>query len=340
MELAIVTTPRVSVLLPARDAATTIEAALASLRRQTLPDWECVVVDDASRDDTAARVRALARRDARIILVRGEGRGIVAALTTGLALTRGTFVARMDADDVMRRERLARQVAALETDPSLAAVGAGVRIFPRAGLGEGWRAYERWLNAIDTPERVRAEAFVENPIVHPTLCARREVLARHGWQVRGWPEDYDLVLRLLAAGLRLAVVPARLLAWRNHAARLTRTHADYALERITACKAHYLAHGLLATHDRYVLWGHGDTGRALRRALAGFGKAPSHIVELHPGRLGQTIHGAPVIPPVVVRTLGHVPLVASVAGLEARTEIRAFLDRLGRRETVDYVCAA
>src|SRR5262245_48581 len=340
MESRIVTTPRVSVLLPARDATSTIDAALASLRRQTLADWGCVVVDDASRDDTAESVAGLARRDPRIVLVRGQGRGIAAALTTGLESTRAPYVARMDADDLMRRDRLARQVAALDADPSLAGVGARVRIFPRAGLRDGWRAYERWLGAIDTPERVRAEAFVENPIVHPTLCARREVLARFGWHARGWPEDYDLVLRMLGAGLRLAVVPARLLAWRDHAQRLTRTHADYALERITALKAHHLAHGLLAAHDRYVLWGHGDTGRALRRALAELGKVPSHIVELHPGRLGQTIHGAPVVPPDAVRTLADMPLVASVAGIEARMEIRAFLDRLGRRETVDYVCAA
>jgi hypothetical protein len=246
----------------------------------------------------------------------------------------------MDADDVMRRDRLAWQTAMLDGDPSLAAVGARVRIFPRAGLRDGWRAYERWLNAIDTPERVRAEAFVENPIVHPTLCARRDVLAAFGWRRCGWPEDYDLVLRLLADGLRLGVAPARLLAWRDRPERLTRTHPDYGLERITACKAHHLAHGLLAARDEYLLWGHGDTGRALRRALAALGKRPSHIIELHPGRLGQTIHGAPVVSPDALRSLPALPLVASVAGLEPRTQIRAFLDGIGRRETVDYVCAA
>jgi glycosyltransferase involved in cell wall biosynthesis len=335
-----VTTPLVSVLLPARDAARTIEAALASLRRQTLVAWECVVVDDASRDDTARRVEVLAARDPRLVLLRSGAQGIAGALTTGLAQCRGRYVARMDADDLMRRERLARQVAALEADVSLAAVGARVRIFPRAGMRDGLRAYERWVNAIDTPERVRAEAFVENPVVHPTLCARRAVLTRFGWRACGWPEDYDLVLRLLAAGLRLAVVPERLLAWRDHAGRLTRTHGDYALARIIACKAHHLARGFLAAHDRYVLWGHGDTGRALRRALAALGKGPSHIVELHPGRLGQTIHGAPVVTPDALQHLPGVPIVASVAGLEPRTQIRAYLDRLGRRETIDYVCAA
>jgi glycosyltransferase involved in cell wall biosynthesis len=333
-----VTTPRVSVLLPARNAAGTIAAALASLRRQTLPAWECVVVDDGSRDGTGRVVTALG--DARIRVVPGPAAGIAAALTTGLAACRAPYVARMDADDVMRRDRLERQLAALDADQTLAAVGARVRIFPRAGLRDGWRAYERWLNAIDTPARVRAEAFVENPIVHPTLCARREVLATHGWRARGWPEDYDLVLRMLAAGCRLAVVPARLLAWRDHPGRLTRTHSDYALERIIALKAHHLAAGFLAAHDQYVLWGHGDTGRALRRALAALGKTPSHIVELHPGRLGQTIHGAPVVAPEALAHSPDAPVVASVAGVEARTQIRAFLDRLGRHETRDYVCAA
>jgi len=246
----------------------------------------------------------------------------------------------MDADDLMRRDRLARQVATLDADPALAAVGSHVRIFPRAGMRDGLRAYERWLNAIDTPERVRAEAFVENPIVHPTLCARRDVLVRYGWRSCGWPEDYDLVLRLLADGHRLAVVPTRLLAWRDHPGRLTRTHADYALERLVACKAHHLAHGLLAPHPRYVLWGYGDTGRVLRRALRTHGREPSHVVELHPGRLGQTIHGAPVVPPDALRSLPDVPVVASVAGNVPRAEIRGFLDGLGRRETVDYVCAA
>jgi glycosyltransferase involved in cell wall biosynthesis len=328
------------VLLPARDAGRTIDAALASLRRQTLPSWECVVVDDGSTDDTAARVAAVAARDPRVRLRRTDRLGIVAALATGLAEARAAYVARMDADDLMRRDRLARQAAALDADPSLAGVGSRVRIFPRTGMRDGLRAYERWLNAVGDSDRVRAEAFVENPIVHPTLCARRDVLARYGWRDQGWPEDYDLVLRLLADGHRLAVLPARLLAWRDHPSRLTRTHADYALARLTACKAHHLARGLLAAHASYVLWGYGDTGRALRQALGACGKTPSHIVELHPGRLGQTIHGAPVVAPEALRALSGRPVVASVAGLEARTQIRAFLNALGRRETVDYVCAA
>ena len=89
-----------------------------------------------------------------------------------------------------------------------------------------------------------------------------------------------------------------------------------------------------------MLWGYGDTGRALRRALLTHGRRPSHIVELHPGRLGQHIHGAPVLPPDEIPRLRGRKLVASVAGLEARTRIRAVLTRMELRETVDFVCAA
>lgn len=328
--------PRVSVLLPARDAAATLPAALASVRRQTFADWECVVVDDGSVDGTAAA----ATGDARIRLVPAGGTGVAGALAVGLAACRGELVARFDADDLMRCDRLARQVAALDADPTLAGVGAWVRFFPRRTMTDGLRAYEAWLNAIDGPAAVRADAYVECPLAHPTWMLRRTVLATFGWRDRGWPEDWDLVLRLLAAGHRLGVVRRRLLAWRDHPGRLTRTHPAYAPAALTACRAHFLAAGFLAASPRYHLWGYGGTGRALRAALAAHGRTPAAIVELHPGRLGQRIHGAPVVAPTALATLPRLPLVASVAGAVARAEIRAFCAGIGWTEGVDFVCAA
>ncbi len=332
--------PRLSVLLPARNAAATLDAALASLRRQTWSDWECVVVDDGSTDATGGAAAAVAAVDPRVTVVSTPPRGLVAALDTGLERCHGEYVARMDADDVMRRDRLALQVDALDRAPQLAAVGAHVRFFPRAGMSDGLRAYERWLNSVDSPARVRAEAFVESPVAHPTLLVRRSVLAAVGYRDRGWPEDYDLVLRLLAAGHEIGVVPRRLLGWRDGPGRLTRTHPAYGLDRITACKASFLADGFLAGGERYLLWGYGGTGRALARALRGHRKHPSHVVEVHARRLGNVIHGAPVVPPAALADLPRLPLVASVAGEAARGEIRAFLATLGWIETRDFVCAA
>jgi cellulose synthase/poly-beta-1,6-N-acetylglucosamine synthase-like glycosyltransferase len=335
-----VSDPLVSILLPAFDAESTLPACLRSVARQRERRWQCVVVDDGSRDATLACARASAARDDRFTVVATPHRGLVAALNTGLEHCRGRLVARMDADDVMHRDRLAAQVEALDARPRLAAVGCHVRIFPRAPLRDGLRAYERWLASIDSPARVRAEAFVECPVAHPTLVVRREVLAALGYRDRGWAEDYDLVLRLLAAGHEVGVVPRRLLSWRDRAARLSRTDPCYGLDRFTACKAAFLADGFLRDTASYVLWGYGDTGKALHRALLGHGKRPSEIVEVHPGRLGQRVHGAPVISveELLRRRLSRV--VASVAGGEARRQIRQALTAVGLEETRDFVCAA
>jgi hypothetical protein len=246
----------------------------------------------------------------------------------------------MDADDLMHRTRLARQLAVLEHDDALSGVGCHVRLFPRWSLTDGMLAYERRLCSMRQPEDVAREAYVECPLAHPTFFLRREVLRAHGYADRGWPEDYDLVLRLLAGGARLGVVPERLLLWRDGPGRLSRTGAAYKLERIQACKAYYLAHNFLAQQRTYVLWGYGDTGRTLSRALRALGKEPSHIVELHPGRLGQRIFGASVVPPDALGELRSARIVVSVAGAEARVLIRARLAQMSFVEGRDYVCAA
>jgi glycosyltransferase involved in cell wall biosynthesis len=333
-------TPTVSWLVPVHDAEETLACALRSVQRQTFTDWECVVVDDGSRDGSRDLVRELGARDPRFRSLPIARAGIVAALTAGLAECRGRYVARLDADDIAHRERLALQLRAFVADPELVAVGSHVKMFPRAGLSDGLRAYERWLASIVSSDDVKREAFVESPLVHPTLLVRRESLQDFGYRDRGWPEDYDLILRWLGRGMRLGVVPRRLVGWRDGPSRLTRTAAACKGDRIVACKAEHLAQGFLAGADQYVLWGYGDTGRTLCRALAEHGKRPSHIVELHPGRIGQRIAGASVIAPTELPHLPKRAIVASVAGKIPRGEIREALSKMGFVELRDFVCAA
>jgi glycosyltransferase involved in cell wall biosynthesis len=329
----------VSVLLPAWNAAATIDACLDSLRRQTLADWECVVVDDGSSDATAAIVTSAAGRDGRIRLISRGRCGLVSALNEGLTHCRAPLVARMDADDVMHRERLAAQVEALDRDPHLSAVGCHVRIFPRDTMSPRLREYEAWVNSVCSADDLVREAFVECPIAHPALMMRRAMVDLR-YCDQQWPEDYDLVLRALASGLRIGMVPRRLLAWRDRAGSWSRTDPAYAVERFTACKAHYLARGFLADTDSFVLWGYGSTGRMLRRELALHGKTPSHIVEVKASRVGQRIHGAPVIPIPVLASLRGQRIVVSVARAGPRREIREALAAMNFEEGRDFVCAA
>jgi len=135
-----------SVLLPARNSAATLPVALEGLFAQRgAPAFEIVCVDDASTDDTPRVLVEAAKADSRLVVVRGEGRGLVAALQLGLGRCRGDIVARMDADDLVHPDRLRLQAEALARDPSVAAVGSLVRCFPRP-LSAGLTRLEEWLD--------------------------------------------------------------------------------------------------------------------------------------------------------------------------------------------------
>jgi glycosyltransferase involved in cell wall biosynthesis len=299
-----------------------------------------VIVDDGSTDRTLRVAREFAEDDERFRVLSIQHVGIVGALNAGLAACRGELIARMDADDLMQRRRLEKQRAVLAAHADWAGVGCHVRLFPRRGMTDGLRSYERWLSSIRSVEDVKREVFVECPIAHPSLMLRREALLRLAYRDCAWPEDYDLVLRLLEADETLGMVPERLLHWRDGAARLSRSSARYSIAAFTECKAESLSRSFLKDTEQYVLWGYGDTGKTLAEALAQRGKHPSAIIELHPGRLGQLIRGVRVIPPETLPSLPRQPLLVSVSGITPRSEIRAALASMGFSELTDFVCCA
>jgi glycosyltransferase involved in cell wall biosynthesis len=328
--------PAVSVLLPARNAREHLEEAVRSVLAQSFRDLELVAVDDASTDGTAELLARLATEDARVRVVRGEGRGIAAALTVGLAECRAPLIARMDADDVCLPQRLERQKEALAADPALSGVGSQVEIFPRESMSDGLKAYEAWLNSLTSPEAVMRERLVESPLVHPAAMVRAEALrAVGGWRAEGWPEDWALWLRLLGAGHRLSNVPQVLLRWRDRPERLTRTHADYTPESHLRLKAFHLAQGPLRS-GRCILWGAGKTGRALRRELRVLGIEIERFVDIDPRKIGRPLHGAPVVSPDRLGSFAGTHLVAAVGAKGARALIRQAMREKGWLEVEQF----
>ena len=337
-------TPRVSVLLPVRDAAAFLGDCLASLAAQTLRELEIVAVDDGSSDGSTEILASAARRDRRLRLIRQERRGLVEALNRGLADCRAPYVARLDADDVAARRRLEMQAAALDADPAIGVVSCRVRHFPSSAVGLGFRIYERWLNGLLSHEEILRERFIESPIPHPSVMARRAVLkAAGGYRDLGWPEDYDLWLRLAEAGVRFAKLPRCLVGWRAHPARLTHTDRRYAVERFLACKAHHLARGPLAGRPP-VVWGAGQTGRRLAKHLEREGAAPAAFVDIDPKKIGGSLRRRPVLAadelPRLLAELDRPLVVTAVSSRGARELIRERLTSWGLTEAEGFWCAA
>lgn len=280
-------------------------------------------------------------RDSRVRVLHTEPRGLIGALRSALARVGGEFIARMDADDVAHPDRLARQVHWLDTNPDIAACGSRIRYFPRRAVQGGARRYERWINGLSAPDELARDIFVECPIAHPTLVARHEALhAVGGYREVDWPEDYDLILRLWLQHMPIANVPEVLLKWREGDGRLSRRDARYSEEAFRRCKAHYLLAGLLQDFAGVVVWGAGPVGKRFARELLGHGQNIRAFIDLDPRKIGQTVHGAPVVPPAGIADFDDAFVVAAVGSAEARAEIRTALAAAGRTDMQDCCAVA
>jgi len=331
----------ISVLIPARNAATTLNEALSSIAEQTCTDWEAIVVDDGSEDGTPALLAEWERRDPRFRIVRNSAAlGLVASLNRAATLATAPVLARMDADDVSLPTRFERQLALLDAG-NVAAVGCGVRYFPDALVAGGARRYEAWLNSLITPEEHDRDIFVECPLAHPSLMLRADAFhAVGGYESRGWAEDYDLLFRLWRHGFAMAKVPEVLLHWREGVGRTSRTHPDYELPALIRCRAHYLRRTHLQELPA-LIFGAGPVGKATAKALLAEGVTLTGWVDLDPKKIGQRVYGATVFSQQVGEGMrGAVFGVAALGQPGARNLVRTALRDAGWIEGVDFRCAA
>lgn len=328
--------------MPARNAATTVGAAVDTILHQTFEDLELIVVDDGSGDDTLDHVRERCHDDRLRVLEMRAPRGLVQALNTGLAEARAPLIARMDADDLCSPGRLAAQVDLLSRRPDVQVCDSRVEIFRDDGPpGGGYLAYQRWLDSIHDHDDFCREFLVENPVVHPASLARAELLQRVGGYRDGpFPEDYDLWLRCLRAGARFHKLRQRLVRWRDHAERATRTDRRYLRQGFFTLKWEHAVAAVLHRDQDVAVWGAGPTARPWLRALRTGGYRLTGVFDIDPVKIGRTRQGVPIHP---IEDLGRVPfdlLLVAVGARGARELIRGRLATTDLQEGSDFLFVA
>ena len=346
--------PLVSVVLPVWNAAATLARAIASIRGQTLADWELIAVDDGSTDESRERLESAARADRRVrVLTRTHG-GIVAALNAGLSAARGEIIARMDADDESHPERLAAQVALLQREPAVGVAGCLVAYGGDRAAHAGYALHVDWINSLVTPEQIALNRFIESPFAHPSVAFRRDLAARHGaYRAGDFPEDYELWLRWLHAGVRMAKVPRPLFTWHDPAARLSRTAARYNPEAFYRLKAEWIARWLQAagTAERrgrrfafaakpIFVWGAGRVTWRRAGHLGAHGVRVAGYIDIDPRKIGRKAGGLPVIAPAELPPPGEIFVLGYVASRGARELERAALAAIGYAEGRDFLMCA
>lgn len=219
--------PAFSVVMAAHDNAETIGEAIESVRGQTRSDWELIVVDDASRDGTADVAEAFA--DPRIRVVRQpENRGPGATRNRGISLAQAPLVCPLDSDDLWLPEYLKTMAHALESNPAAAVACSDAWVFDETTGRVRKRSAVAMQNPPDpfpdAPQTLLAELLRRNFVYYSVTARRESLLAFGGYDERLWVgEDWELWLRLAAAGLRFAFVPQLLGLHRKRAGSLTST---------------------------------------------------------------------------------------------------------------------
>ena len=331
--------PDVSVLLPVFNAASTVTAAVDSLLAQDCPALEIIAADDGSTDGTGPLLDALAARDRRLRVLHLPHQGIAGTLNAGLAAARGRFIARMDADDVSLPGRLRRQRDFLDAHPETGLVSCLVRFGGDARRAGGFARLVDWMNACRSNEELRVNRFRETPIPHPSVMFRAELPMRHGGYREGpFPEDWELWLRWMDAGVRMEKLPETLLVWNDPPGRLTRTDAHYAEAAFTQTRALWLARHLLREGRREVcVIGGGRVSRRRALPLQAHGIRIRAWVDIDPHKIGNMVHGIPVIARDALPA--GIFILICLTGHGAPEEAAAWLRSRGLRAGRDYLIA-
>ena len=220
--------PVVSIVIPVHNGAAFLDAAICSVRAQSFGEWELLLVDDGSTDATPTICAAAAAAEARVRVLSKPNSGISEALNLGLAEARGTWIARLDADDLMERDRLARQLAFLAAAPRLGGASSFYTVIDRDGRPR------QQVRPLPVNERQIEALFARGGTLrytHPTVTYRRDLArALDGYRRALEPcEDADLFLRFYEAGRPILVQPEFLTRYRVHPAQITagRLHESF-----------------------------------------------------------------------------------------------------------------
>ncbi|NOX47784.1 MAG: glycosyltransferase family 2 protein [Chlorobi bacterium] len=329
--------PIVTVILPFFNAGHTLKRAIESIASQSLGDFECILINNNSTDNSVEIAKAWVEKDKRFILVHEKEQGVMFASNAGSREAQGKYIARMDADDWSFPKRLELQIAFLDSNPDFGAVSGLVEHIPHSENTKGFARYVEWVNSVQTYQEILNSRFIESPIPNPSAMWRKEVAEKHGMYKYGdFPEDYEMWLRWLSKGVRIKKLPETILKWHDSDTRLTRTNPIYSDSAFYRIKTKYLADWLKENnpfHPRITIWGASRISRRRARLLKQYGIEIEYYIDTKRGRqLDKEVMYYSEIPPP-----GNLFILTYIKQMNARDEIQDFLHGRGYREGIDYL---
>lgn len=327
--------PVISVILPCYNDGKWLGESIQSIIDQTCQNWELIIVDDGSTDQTALVGHEWCKKDSRIKLISISRKGIAEALNIGIEHAKGKYIARQDADDLSMPKRLQKQAACLDQHPQTGLVACKAKSNSESEEYAGLNRWISWNNELQTHDQIQRNRFVGSPLIHPTVMFRKEIVDTCGGYRQGaFPEDYELWLRWLENRVKMEKMNFAGLIWRERPDRLTRTDERYSRDAFFKIKAKYLVRWLkehAKTWPNITVWGNGRVTRKRASWLEEYGANITTRIDV---KKRDDVIYFEKLPEVK-----HDFIVSYVTNRGAREEIRRFLERHDYTEEKDYIMA-
>ena len=328
--------PLISILIPFKNVDAFFEECLVSIQHQEYKNWEVIAVNDHSTDTSLNIAQQFSKNDSRFKILTNQDAGIITALRKAYTYSNGNYITRMDADDIMTKNRLSTMInALLEEGKGTLAIGQ-VHYFSEHGVNEGYRKYERWLNRLTAAGSNFKEIYKECVIPSPCwMVDRNDFDACNGFDEDRYPEDYDLAFRFYEQGLRCIPCSETLHHWRDYQTRTSRTSEHYAQNYFLELKLYYF---LKLEHDpskTIVVWGAGKKGKQIAKSLVDK-KMDFKWICNNPNKIGKDIYSTRLRHYSELEHTAKSLTIITVANEDEQKSIRSYLQKIGKIATKDF----
>ena len=328
--------PLISILTPFKNTETFLAECLDSIISQTYTNWELLIVDDASTDNSYDLVNSYSVKDERIKLIKNNGNGIIDALRLAFENSKGEYITRMDSDDVMPKNKLKVLVHSLMRYGKQHVAVGKVNYFSEEGISNGYERYEKWLNDLTQEGANYSEIYKECVIPSPCwMIHRDDLITCDAFNPNIYPEDYDLTFRFYKYGMKCIPCDQVLHHWRDYSTRTSRTHEHYAQNYFLDIKLHYFLELDYDPNRILTVWGAGFKGKHIAKMLKKR-KMPFIWICNNPKKIGKHIYKIELHSFKYLNELENPQSIVTVANERSQTRIKAYFKEQQMFPMKDY----
>ena len=326
----------VSILIPFKNVEKFLDECISSIISQTYTNWEIIAINDHSTDKSAIILEKYAVKDKRIKSALNTGKGIISALQYAYKLSSGTYITRMDSDDIMLPNKIEVMLSTLLTNgPKHIAIGK-VKYFAKNGVNDGYKKYEEWLNKLTETGNNYSEIYKECVIPSPCwMVHKTDFDLVDAFNPTTYPEDYDLAFRFYKHNIKCIPCNIILHKWRDYSTRTSRTSEHYAQNYFLDIKLDYFLELEYKATKNLIVWGAGKKGKEIAKKLQT--KNINFIwVCNNQQKIGKDIYNIKLQHFTTVKEVKDLQIIITVANHKEQTSIKAYLNTLKLNTVKDY----